>query len=219
MLYKTSKRAKEMHESTRLLLENMADTVDNRDQFTHEHSKRVTEWTRDLVKEVGLTGVEAQLIHTAARVHDIGKITVPDSILHKHERLTPEEWEIMEAHPARGAEMLERYPAFARGAAIVRSHHERFDGQGYPDKIRGTDIPFGARVIAVADSFDAMVSDRPYRKGMPWERAAGILSAGRGTQWDPELVAAFLHIIGPQLEAEAASGRLPSASLDHPVTV
>ena len=99
----------------------------------------------------------------------------------------------METHPGRGAELLARYPDFARGVAIVRHHHERWDGQGYPDRRAGIDIPFGARVIAVADSFDAMTSDRPYRPGMPVERAAQILREGRGTQWDAQIVDAFLR--------------------------
>lgn len=200
LLYKTSKRVKELHESTRVLLEHMADTVDARDSYTHDHSRRVTDWTRQILKELNIIGPEAQLIVTAARVHDIGKIAIPDQILHKHEQLSPEEWAVMETHPAVGADMLARYPAFARGAAIVRGHHERWDGAGYPDRMRETDIPFGARVIAVVDSFDAMTSDRPYHAGMSWERAAAVLSAGRGTQWDPDVINAFLQVIAPQLE-------------------
>ena len=98
----------------------------------------------------------------------------------------------MEKHPIIGADMLAKYPAFARGAAIVRGHHERMDGKGYPDRISGTDIPFGARVIAIADSFDAMTSDRPYRKGMPPEQALEVLREGAGTQWDRELVEEFM---------------------------
>lgn len=211
LIYRISKRAKEMHESTRLLLEHMADSVDSRDPFTHEHSKRVTEWTRQIIKELQLAGPEAQLIVTAARVHDIGKVAVPDEVLHKHEQLTDNEWNVMKQHPATGAQMLAGYPAFARGAGIVRGHHERFDGKGYPDGLIGTDIPFGARLLAVADSFDAMVSNRPYRKGMAWERAAGILAAGRGTQWDPELVDAFLRVLEPYLAGEREQVAAPAA--------
>ena len=205
LLYRTSKRARELHESTRLFLENLADSVDSRDPYTHEHSKRVTTWTQELLRELGVVNQEAHLITTAARVHDIGKISLPDEILHKHGRLTPDEWAVMEQHPVIGADTLTKQPAFAksfaRGAAIVRSHHERWDGRGYPDRLAGADIPFGARIVAVADSFDAMTNDRPYRKGMTWERAAGILSAGRGTQWDPEVVSAFLRILVLRLEA------------------
>jgi HD-GYP domain-containing protein (c-di-GMP phosphodiesterase class II) len=222
LLYKVSKRARELHENTRIFLENLADRVDARDPFTQEHSKRVMAWTQDLLRELGVVNQEAHLITTAARLHDIGKISLPDEILHKHGALTPEEWAVMEQHPVVGADMLGRSTggsvpgaggtvpggsvpgafakSFARGAAIVRSHHERWDGKGYPDRLAGPDIPFGARVIAVVDSFDAMTSDRPYRKGMTWERAAGILSAGRGTQWDPAVVTAFLRILAPRIE-------------------
>ena len=212
LVYRIAKRAKEMHESTRLFLEHMADQVDSKDPFTREHSKRVTAWTQAMLRELNVVGPEAMLIVTAARVHDIGKLSLPDTILHKHEKLTAEEWALMEQHPALGADLLARYPTFARGAAIVRGHHERFDGAGYPDKIAGTDIPFGARVIAVADSFDAMTSDRPYRRGMPVERAAAILQGGRGTQWDPAIVDVFLQLLADQLEQPAAApGRRASA--------
>jgi HD-GYP domain-containing protein (c-di-GMP phosphodiesterase class II) len=200
LVHRIAKRAKEMHESTRIFLEHMADQVDSKDAFTHEHSKRVTEWTQAMLRELNVVGPEAQLIVTAARVHDIGKLFLPDDILHKHDKLTAEEWAAMEKHPIIGADMLAKYPAFARGAAIVRGHHERIDGKGYPDRISGTNIPFGARVIAIADSFDAMTSDRPYRQGMTAQRAAAILSAGKGTQWDPELVDAFLRVIADQIE-------------------
>jgi putative nucleotidyltransferase with HDIG domain len=187
LVHRMVKRSKELHDSTRLLLESLADQVDSRDQFTHEHSIRVTRWTREVLRELQISGPEAELIITAARLHDIGKVSLPDEILHKHEALTPEEWRVMEGHSIIGADMVGRYPAFARGATIIRHHHERVDGSS---------IPFGARVLAVADSFDAMTSDRPYRPGMPFDRAAAILQGGRGTQWDPMVVDAFLRVIG-----------------------
>ena len=111
----------------------------------------------------------------------------------------------MKTHPQRGAELLARYPDFARGVEIVRHHHERWDGKGYPAGLAGFEIPFGARVIAVADSFDAMTSDRPYRRGMPPETAAQILRDGRGQQWDAQLVDAFLESIADELAPAAAS--------------
>jgi HD-GYP domain-containing protein (c-di-GMP phosphodiesterase class II) len=110
----------------------------------------------------------------------------------------------MEEHPVKGAELLKRHRDFARGVALVRHHHESWDGTGYPDGLKGAEIPFGARVIAVADSYDAMTSDRPYRKGMPIARAAGILREGRGRQWDAAVVDAFLRTIADQLEQEEA---------------
>jgi hypothetical protein len=211
VVYHVAKRAKELREQTRLQLERLADEVDSRDPFTHEHSKRVTTWTRALLRELDVHGPEAYLVVTAARVHDIGKLSIPTEILHKHEKLTPEEWKVLESHPGLGAEILARYPAFARGVAVVRGHHERWDGKGYPDGLAGSDIPFGARVIAVADSFDAMTSDRPYRDGMPIERAAAILDGGKGTQWDPRIVDAFLRLIEGQTAAAPSPSVLTAA--------
>ena len=154
--YTAFKQTKEMRDSTHELLEGMADAVDLRDPYTGGHSRRVTALTAQILRELHLSGPDVAMVITAARVHDIGKIGIPDSVLHKTDKLTPEEWAIMETHPGRGAEMLARYSDFARGVRIVRHHHERWDGRGYPDKLAGLDIPFGSRVIAVADSYDAM---------------------------------------------------------------
>jgi HD-GYP domain-containing protein (c-di-GMP phosphodiesterase class II) len=202
-VYLAYKRAKELQDTTRYMLENIADTVDLRDPYTGGHSRRVTELCRGILEEMSLRGPEANLIITAARVHDIGKLAIPDRILHKEDQFDPEERAIMESHSVRGAEFLSRYPDFRRGAEIVRHHHEHWDGQGYPAGIAGAAIPIGARVIAAADAFDAMTSDRPYRKGMPAQRAARILREGRGTQWDPDVVDAFLRSIAGRLAAEA----------------
>jgi len=192
-------RTKELHETTRQIVESMTDTVELRDPYTGGHSRRVTELTAGILREMGMHGSDVDLIVTAARVHDIGKIGMPDHVLLKDGNLTPEESAIMKSHPERGAELLKRYPDFAWGADIVRHHHERWDGAGYPHRRKGTEIPFGARVIAVADSFDAMTSDRPYRRGMTVQEAAAVLREGRGTQWDATLVDAFLRSIAPRL--------------------
>jgi HD-GYP domain-containing protein (c-di-GMP phosphodiesterase class II) len=204
IVYLSFKHAKEMHDGTSKLLESMADAVDLRDPYTGGHSRRVTEYTLRILHEMSVTGPELDLIRSAARVHDIGKIGIPDQILNKPGRLTPEEKCIMDSHPARGAELLARYTDFARGMDIVRHHHERWDGQGYPDRLNGLDIPFGARVIAVADSFDAMTSDRPYRAGIPTDKAVQILREGRGHQWESTIVDAFLR----HLEKEYPPARL-----------
>ena len=160
-VYQAYKRAKEMQDTMRHMLENMADMVDLRDPYTGGHSRRVTELCRGILAELALRGPEADLIITAARVHDIGKIAIPDHVLNKPGKLDSEERVIIESHSVRGAEFLARYPDFRRGVEIVRHHHERWDGKGYPDGLCGAAIPIGARVIAVADSFDAMTSDRP----------------------------------------------------------
>jgi len=195
LVYTAFKVMTEMHDGTRQLLENMADAVDLRDPYTGGHSRRVTEYSAAILRALGLNGPEIDLIVTAARVHDIGKIGTPDAILNKPGKLTPEERTVMEQHPVAGAALLTRYRDFARGVALVRHHHESWDGTGYPDGLAGTEIPFGARVIAVADSFDAMTSDRPYRRGLPIAQTAAILRAGRGTQWDATLVDAFLRTL------------------------
>jgi HD-GYP domain-containing protein (c-di-GMP phosphodiesterase class II) len=196
LVHRVFRHSNEVQRDTLRVLESMADAVDLRDPCTGGHSRRVTEFTRGILTELGKEGPEAELIVAAARVHDIGKIGVPDYVLQKDGPLAPDELEIMRAHPDRGADLLARYPDFVRGVDIVRYHHERWDGEGYPRGLRGTDIPFGSRVIAVADSFDAMTSQRPYREGMSIARATDILRSGRGAQWDPEIVEAFLKSIG-----------------------
>ncbi len=200
LVYMACKILQEMHDSTRQLLENMADAVDLRDAYTGGHSRRVTEYSAQILRSLGFEGPEVDLILAAARVHDIGKIGIPDAVLNKDGKLSDDEWVVMKAHPVHGAVLLKRHRDFARGIAIVRGHHESWDGSGYPDGLAGLGIPFGARVIAVADSFDAMTSDRPYRKGMPIEKAVGILRDGCGRQWDAAIVAAFLHGITDQIE-------------------
>jgi len=206
LVYAACKVMREMHDGTRQLLENMADAVDLRDPYTGGHSRRVTEYSAAILRELGLHGPEIDLIVTAARVHDIGKIGTPDAVLNKPGTLTPEEWAIMEQHPVQGAALLTRYRDFARGVALVRHHHESWDGTGYPDRLKGAEIPFGARVIAVADSYDAMTSDRPYRSGMPVAKAAAILRAGRGTQWDAALVDAFVRSLAEPGACPAQDG-------------
>lgn len=188
------KRAKEMQESTRLILQDMADAVEQRDPYTGGHSRRVTEMCRALLSQLAMNGPEADLIITAARVHDIGKINVPDEILTKPGPLKPQERAIMENHVKAGADLLKRYPNFARGAKIVLHHHERWDGLGYPSGLKAQEIPLGARIIAVADSFDAMTTPRPYRRAFSPDKARQTLREGKGTQWDPRIVDAFLEL-------------------------
>ena len=203
---------KEMDDETIQLLESMADTVDLRDPYTGGHSRRVAELTDGLLRELGMHGQEAALIRTASRIHDLGKIGVPDEVLIKPAPLTNEEEGLVKSYPGQGAELLTRYPDFSRGIAMVLHHHERWDGMGYPSGLSGTDIPFGARLIAVVDSYDAMTSDRPYRRALSPERAAHILHDGRGRQWDPAIVDAFLRSIGQQGES------LPPDSCNEPAT-
>ncbi|MBV9281786.1 MAG: HD-GYP domain-containing protein [Chloroflexi bacterium] len=200
LIYLAFRRAREMRARTYQMVAAMADVVDLRDQYTGGHSRRVVDLSAAVLRALGKDGPEAELILAAARVHDIGKIAMPDALLRKEDRLTAAERAEMQTHPERGAELLERYPDFARGIDIVRYHHEHWDGTGYPHRLKGHSIPFGARVVAVADSFDAMTTDRPYRRALSVEQAATVLRAGRGKQWDPTVVDAFLRTIQPRRE-------------------
>ena len=147
---------------------------------------------------------EVELIRLAARVHDLGKIAVPDEVLHKQGRLTDAEFALMKKHPETGAEILAKFPEYERGLELVLAHHERIDGKGYPRGLAGSAIPLGARIIAVADSWDAMTSDRPYRKALDPLIALGELLRGRATQWEAEVVDAFALTLPGAMALEPA---------------
>jgi putative nucleotidyltransferase with HDIG domain len=163
-----------------------------RDEGTCSHSQATGMWCERLCTTLGLSPAMTEHITRAGVLHDIGKMGTPDAILLKPGPLVPEEWSIMLQHAAYGAEILSEIPSLAAYAPIVRAHHERIDGTGYPDALAGDDIPFEARVIAVADAFHAMISDRPYRQALSISRATEILMAGRGTQWDARIVDAMI---------------------------
>ena len=165
-----------------------------RDAQTCCHSKATGEWTRRLCASLGLPKEQSEFIELCAVLHDIGKISTPESILSKPGPLDEREWEIMRDHAAAGQRILNQIPSLARCATVVRAHHERFDGRGYPDGLAGENIPFEARVVAVADAFHAMISDRPYRKAIAPRRALEILQDGAGAQWDPIVVDAMLNL-------------------------
>jgi putative nucleotidyltransferase with HDIG domain len=159
-----------------------------RDDATCSHSQATGEWGRRIAVRVGLSTATTERIVRAGVLHDIGKIRVPDAILFKNGALETAEWEIMKRHAESGAEILSQIPTLAQYAPIVAAHHERFDGLGYPYGLRGDEISLEARVVAVADSFHAMVSDRPYRDAFSYGEAIAVLSEGRGTQWDAAVV-------------------------------
>ncbi len=165
-----------------------------RDSQTCCHSKATGEWARRLCAAMGLPKDQTDFIELCAILHDIGKISTPDEILFKPASLSEPEWQIMREHSAAGQRILDQIPSLARCACIVRAHHERWDGLGYPDALSAENIPFEARVVAVADAFHAMISDRPYRKAIAPRRALEILESGRGTQWDPLIVDAMLGL-------------------------
>ena len=160
------KRAVQMREQTMAAVESMADVVDRRDPYTGQHSRSVAEYSVRIARQLHLPESEVELIRLAARVHDLGKIAVPDEVLHKEGRLTDEEFAIMKQHPATGAEILAKFPEYRRGRELVLAHHERIDGRGYPARPGGADDSAGRAIIAVADAWDAMTSDRPYRTAL-----------------------------------------------------
>jgi putative nucleotidyltransferase with HDIG domain len=176
----------------------MADVVDRRDPYTFEHSQSVADHAVRTARRLRLPDKEVELIRLAARVHDLGKIAIPDEVLHKQGRLTEAEFELMKKHPQTGAEILAKFPEYKRGRELVLAHHERMDGLGYPRGLAGAAIALGARIIAVADSWDAMTSDRPYRKALASDVALGELLRGRGTQWDADVVDAFAETLAGQ---------------------
>ncbi|MRH44290.1 HD domain-containing protein [Aquibacillus halophilus] len=172
-----------------------AATLDARDSYTSGHSTRVAHFAYQIGKEAGLANDELNLLRKSALLHDIGKIGVRDEVLLKDGKLTEEEFEQIKLHPTIGAEILEKInPKEAMEAFIpgVKYHHERYDGKGYPDGLFGTTIPTFGRILAVADAYDAMTSDRTYRKGMAKEKALSILDEGKGTQWDPYFAQLFI---------------------------
>jgi putative nucleotidyltransferase with HDIG domain len=171
----------------------LAQAAEYRDDNTWEHTQRVGALAARLGRGVGLDDFEVELIRAAAPLHDLGKIAIPDSILLKPDRLTEEEYEVVKTHAALGARILEESGSalFRTAERICRSHHERWDGGGYPDSLEGEDIPLAGRLVAVADVFDILVHERPYKEGMSVEDAAEELQRNAGTQFDPAVVDAF----------------------------
>lgn len=199
-------------------IEGLAMAIEAKDHNTHEHLLRVRAYATEIGRILGLDRDQMQALGTAAFLHDIGKLAVPEIILNKPGRLTPEEFEKMKIHPVVGAEILDRvrfpYPV----VPIVRSHHEAWDGSGYPDGLAGEEIPIGARILSVVDCFDALSCDRPYRRGTSAEEAMAFVQAGSGTKFDPRVVA-ILAANYLQLMAIAAETRPILQPLDTDITV
>jgi HD-GYP domain-containing protein (c-di-GMP phosphodiesterase class II) len=188
VVYLATKRAVMLNQQTIEAVEAMADMVDLRDRYTADHSKRVAANAATIAVAMRMKPDDVATLRLAARVHDLGKIGLPDSILQKEGRLTPEESALMKQHPQRGHEILAKFPQYRKGRDIVLAHHERFDGKGYPNGLRAGRIPLGAQIVAVADALDAMTSDRPYRAALPLHQAMTELRLGRTTQWSPTVV-------------------------------
>lgn len=173
----------------------LANSIDARDPYTKGHSERVTAYAVMIAEELNLGAEDLELLRYAGLLHDIGKIRIRDHILHKPGRLTDQEFSEMKKHPEYGVEIMQPVNAFRHILPAMLYHHERFDGRGYPHGLAGEEIPLTARILCVADCFDAMTSDRPYRKGMPVADAVAELARNKKTQFDPQLVDIFLRVV------------------------
>jgi hypothetical protein len=176
------------------LLEVLGVALDFRDNETAGHSRRVSRFCSEIAKAMGCPGDELVKINRGAYLHDLGKIAIPDAILFKKGKLTPQEWEVMKTHAWIGYNLVSRISLLAPVAEVLLTHHERYDGTGYPRGLHGNEIPLGARIFAVADTLDAMTSDRPYRKALPFAVAREEIARESGGQFDPKVVNAFLAI-------------------------
>lgn len=177
--------------------ESLGAAIDVKDDLTCTHSQEVAVLSRHIARAMGLAESRCEAIHIAGHLHDLGKIGIPDHILKKDGPLSNEEWQIMRQHPAMGYSILKPVQALTEGeriADMVLSHHERFDGGGYPNGLAGEAIPLGARIIAVADAMSAMIGHRRYRREDPWEEAVTEINRCQGSHFDPAVVRAFLAI-------------------------
>jgi putative nucleotidyltransferase with HDIG domain len=182
---------RELERSYDITLEVLGEALDYKDRETEGHSKRVTAFTIAIAKNMGIPREQIEAIARGAFLHDIGKMAIPDSILNKPGKLTPDEVVVMREHCYLGYKLVQKIPVLKEAAAIVYSHQERFDGTGYPRGLKGEDIPLGARIFSVADTLDAITSDRPYRPKQTIEAARAEIQRCSGSQFDPDVVAIF----------------------------
>ena len=194
------RKTKEIEGLSLHVVHTLADAIDAKDAYTKGHSGRVAEYSKEIAKRAGYTVERQEEIYMMGLLHDVGKIGVPDAVINKPGKLTDEEFERIKTHPGRGAKILKNIEEMPKLAVGARWHHERFDGRGYPDKLSGDDIPEEARIIAVADAYDAMTSNRSYRDIIPQEVVKSELEKGSGTQFDPQFAAIMLEIINEDVE-------------------
>lgn len=201
---KLQQKVEEVKNFNHKFLTTMAASIDARDHYTSGHSQRVAHWGREIAKQIGMSPEKVEEVYFGGILHDIGKIGIEDEILNKKGKLTPEEYDKIKQHTVIGYEIIKQAGMFHELLPAIRSHHERIDGKGYPDGLVGNKIPLIARILAISDAFDAMVADRPYRKGLPVEEALQEIRRGAGTQFDEELASYFIHVINklPREELE-----------------
>jgi len=209
----------QVRQQTREAIEELAEVVELRDVYTRDHSQRVSDYSVKIATRLRLPHDQIDVIRLAARVHDIGKINLSNEILRKPTRLDGEEWAQMQLHPEMGARIISKFPDYRSGRDIVLCHHERLDGTGYPHRLQGEAIPLGARIVAVADTFDAMTSSRSYRSALPITMALNELQRHAGTQHDARVVDAMVSIVREELRDSesrqhrgATAGRQPAVA-------
>jgi diguanylate cyclase (GGDEF)-like protein/putative nucleotidyltransferase with HDIG domain len=190
-------------------IKSLALAIDAKDQYTHQHILRVQRYAVAIAKQMGLTGADLEAVNTGALLHDIGKLGVPEYVLLKPGRLTPEEFDKIKKHPEIGAAILDPVEFPWPVLPVVRHHHEKWDGTGYPDGLAGEDIPLSARIMAVADVYDALTSSRSYRRAWPHEKAVATISKDAGSHFDPIVVDAFIAVIGEVVREMAECGEGP----------
>jgi ribonuclease P protein subunit RPR2 len=194
-------RAHELHRSYMLTVRALASAVEARDAYTGRHAERVAAYGLRIASAAGMNLSDDPQIEFGFLLHDAGKVAVPDAILFKPGPLTPAERAIIEQHPVTGSEIVRDIDFLGAARDVIRSHHERWDGGGYPDRLAGTDIPLSARVFAVADTLDALTTNRPYRRASSFAEARAIIIGDSGTHFDPEIVAAFQTLPDDVLES------------------
>jgi putative nucleotidyltransferase with HDIG domain len=199
----------------------LGDVVEADDGYTGEHCRSVVELAIEVGRRLGLGPERQRNLEFGALLHDVGKIAIPKSILHKPGELTPGEWVVMRTHTIEGQKMLDRVGGFMREVGrVVRSHHERWDGCGYPDGLAGDQIPLEARIIASCDAWNAMRTNRPYRRALSYEVARTEILANSGTQFDPRIIAVLLALVAPEAEADRVTfaPSVAATPAEHPNT-
>jgi diguanylate cyclase (GGDEF)-like protein len=208
-----SDRSQDLYRAT---VESLAAAVDAKDPFTHNHSWLVSDYCRKIADSLDLTSSEIEIIELAGLLHDVGKIGIPDRVLQKPDTLSSDEWAMMQRHPDLGARILGDNPALSPVVPLVRHHHERFDGRGYPDQLSGDDIPLGAAIVGLADAFATMTTDRPYRRARTIVEAIEEIRIGSGSHFHPKIVEAFLRLLasGDIVPASRNGSRTTTRELD-----
>ena len=194
-------RTLELQRSYMATVRALANAVEARDAYTGKHAERVSAYALEIARVAGLDLAGGREVEFGFLLHDIGKVAVPDAILFKPARLTPQERLVIEQHPVTGSQIVREIDFLGQAREVIRSHHERWDGLGYPDQLAGETIPLSARVFSVADVLDALTTDRPYRQGSPIAQARAMIVQDAGTHFDPGVISAFEEISDATFEA------------------